>query len=191
MNFWTWIIYSIIGTPSERLLKRMKPVLDRINALEPEIKALPDSAFPEKTAELKKRLAEALSSVEPGATEEERKAFKKAEQAALDELLPEAFALCREASRRTIGLRHYDVQMLGGMVLHEGSIAEMKTGEGKTLVATAPVYLNALSGRGVHLVTVNDYLAKRDSEWMGPIYKFLGLSVGRIQHDMSSEERQE
>jgi preprotein translocase subunit SecA len=190
MNFWSWLIYSIIGTPSERLLKRFQPVLDRANALEAEVKALPDSAFPEKTAELKARLADVLSGVEEGTTEEARKAYKAAEQAALDELLPEAFALAREASRRTIGLRHYDVQLLGGMVLHEGAIAEMKTGEGKTLVATAPVYLNALSGRGVHLVTVNDYLAKRDSEWMGPVYKFLGLTVGRIQHDMSNEERQ-
>jgi preprotein translocase subunit SecA len=190
MNFWSWIIYRIIGTPSERLLKRYQPVLDRVNALEAEVKALPDSAFCEKTAELKARLAEALSDVEEGTTEEERKAFKTSEQAALDELLPEAFALVREAARRTIGLRHYDVQLLGGMVLHEGAIAEMKTGEGKTLVATAPVYLNALSGRGVHLVTVNDYLAKRDSEWMGPVYKFLGLTVGRVQHDMRNEDRQ-
>ncbi len=190
MNFWSWLIYRIIGTPSERLLKRFTPVLERANAFEDQVKTLPDSAFPEKTAELKARLADALSDVKDGVTEEERKAFKTAEQAALDELLPEAFALVREASRRTIGLRHYDVQLLGGMVLHEGAIAEMKTGEGKTLVATAPVYLNALTGRGVHLVTVNDYLAKRDSEWMGPVYKFLGLTVGRVQHDMHNEDRQ-
>jgi preprotein translocase subunit SecA len=190
MNFWSWIIYGIIGTPSERLLKRLKPVIDRINALEPGVQALPDSAFPERTAALKARLAEAMESAPTGSTEEERKEHKKAEAAALEELLPEAFALCREASRRTIGLRHYDVQLLGGMILNDGAIAEMRTGEGKTLVATAPVYLNALTGRGVHLVTVNDYLAKRDSEWMGPVYRFLGLTVGRIQHDMSSEDRQ-
>src|SRR5581483_11805311 len=114
---------------------------------------------------------------------------KKLEKEALDEILPEAFATVREASRRTIGLRHYDVQMLGGMVLHHGTISEMKTGEGKTLVATAPVYLNALTGRGVHVVTVNDYLAKRDCEWMGPVYRFLGLSVGFVQHDMPNDER--
>jgi preprotein translocase subunit SecA len=190
MNFWSWIVYRIIGTPSERLLKRLSPVLERIKALEPDIQTLPDSAFPERTAALKARLAEAMESAPAGNTEEERKEHKKQEQAALDELLPEAFALCREAARRTIGLRHYDVQLLGGVILNDGGIAEMRTGEGKTLVATAPVYLNALTGRGVHLVTVNDYLAKRDSEWMGPVYKFLGLTVGRIQHDMPSEERQ-
>ncbi|HAM36671.1 MAG TPA: preprotein translocase subunit SecA [Elusimicrobia bacterium] len=182
---------AVFGTSSERWLKRFEPTLARINELDAEVKALPDSAFPEKTAELRRRLAEAMENVKDGTSDEERKAHAEAEKAALFELLPEAFALVREASRRAIGLRHYDVQLLGGMVLNEGGIAEMKTGEGKTLVATAPVYLNALTGRGVHVVTVNDYLAKRDSEWMGAVYRFLGLSVGRVQHDMSGPERQE
>ncbi len=191
MGFLSWFFYRIFGTPSERWLKRFPPALARINALEEQVKALPDAAFPEKTAELKKRLADSLAGESEGATDEERKAFRQAEQMALDALLPEAFALVREAARRSIGLRHYDVQLLGGLILHEGGIAEMKTGEGKTLVATAPVYLNALTGRGVHVVTVNDYLAKRDSEWMGKVYKFLGLTVGRVQHDMDNAERQE
>ncbi|MDD5656032.1 MAG: preprotein translocase subunit SecA [Elusimicrobia bacterium] len=182
---------AVFGTSSERWLKRYEPVLRNINGFEAEIKALPDQSFPEKTAELRARLAEALRAIPEGSSEAERKAYVAAEKAALDDILPEAFALVREAARRSIGLRLYDVQMLGGLVLHEGGIAEMKTGEGKTLVATAPVYLNALSGRGVHVVTVNDYLAKRDSEWMGQVYRFLGLSVGRIQHDISSPERQE
>ena len=182
---------AVFGTSSERWLKRYQLLLARVNELDAEVKALPDAAFPEKTAELRRRVAEALGGLAQAATEEERKAYAACEKAALSEVLTEAFALVREASRRAIGLRHYDVQLLGGMVLHEGGIAEMKTGEGKTLVATAPVYLNALTGRGVHVVTVNDYLAKRDSEWMGPVYRFLGLTVGRIQHDMDNPERQE
>ncbi|MBI3551792.1 MAG: preprotein translocase subunit SecA [Elusimicrobia bacterium] len=192
MNFLRWLFYRIFGSPSERTLKRYKPTLDKINAFEEQVKALPDSAFPEKTAYLKQQLKERLEPLMqdlPQDEEERRKAEKKLWQELLDEILPEAFALVREASRRTIGLRHYDVQMLGGMVLHEGNIAEMKTGEGKTLVATAPVYLNSLLGRGCHLVTVNDYLAKRDCEWMGPVYRFLGLSVGFVQHDMPNEDR--
>jgi preprotein translocase subunit SecA len=192
MNLFRWIFYSIFGTPSERTLKRYKPTLDKINAFEEQVKALPDSAFPEKTAAFRKQLEEHLAPILadlPEDEDERRKAEKKAWQDALDEILPEAFALVREASRRAIGLRHYDVQMLGGMVLHEGNIAEMKTGEGKTLVATAPVYLNSLLGRGCHLVTVNDYLAQRDCEWMGPIYRFLGLTVGFVKHDMPNEER--
>jgi preprotein translocase subunit SecA len=162
------ILGKVIGTQNERELKRMADRVEAINAFEPEMKKLADSEFPARTAEFKKRLAE-------GAT--------------IDDLLPEAFAVCREAGRRTLSMRHFDVQLIGGMVLHEGKIAEMKTGEGKTLVATLPVYLNSLEGKGVHVVTVNDYLAKRDAAWMGPIYRLLGLSVGVIVHDLDDQER--
>jgi preprotein translocase subunit SecA len=165
--------------------------LDATNALDERTRALADSDFPRKTEELKQRLKTMLADVEEGGTDEERERYRRLEAAALEELLPEAFALVREAARRTIGLRHYDVQLLGGMVLNSGGIAEMRTGEGKTLVATAPVYLNALTGRGVHLITVNDYLAKRDSEWMGPVYRFLGLTVGFVQHDLRNDLRQQ
>ena len=164
------ILTKILGSRSARELKRMRPVVDTINELEPSIKKLSDEDLQAKTAEFKERC-------EKGET--------------LDELLPEVFAVCREASWRVLEMRHFDVQLIGGMVLHEGCIAEMKTGEGKTLVATLPVYLNALTGRGVHIVTVNDYLARRDAEWMGQLYKFLGLTVGIIQHDMTDTERQE
>ncbi len=163
-----YIFKKIVGTRNERVLKSMVPVLDEINRFEPAISALSDTALKDKTEEFRKRIS-------AGET--------------LDDILPEAFAVVREASKRTLGMRHFDVQMIGGIILHQGKIAEMKTGEGKTLVATLPVYLNALSGKGVHVVTVNDYLAKRDSDWMGKIYKFLGLSVGIIQHDMNDEER--
>jgi len=149
-------------------MKTFQPVIDKINALEPALKALSDTALQAKTGELKERIAK-------GET--------------LDAILPEAFGVCREAARRVLGMRHYDVQLIGGMVLHRGSIAEMRTGEGKTLVATLPVYLNALSGRGVHVVTVNDYLAKRDCEWMGRLYNWLGLSIGTIVHDLSDVQR--
>jgi len=176
---------SIFGTSSARKLKKHYPVLEQINALEGEVQNLPPEAFPEKTARLRARIAELLAQ----AAEEGEEAKKEACREALAQLLPEAFALVREAARRTIGLRHYDVQLLGGMILHDGGISEMRTGEGKTLVATAPVYLNALLGRGVHVVTVNDYLARRDCEWMGPVYRYLGLSVGFVQHDHSNEER--
>ncbi len=159
------ILTKLFGSANERAIKRLKPLIEEINRLEPEMEALPDAAFPEKTAEWRTQLAE--------------------EKVDLDDILPEAFALVREASRRTIGLRHYDVQCIGGMILHQGKIAEMKTGEGKTLVASLPLYLNALSGKGAHLVTVNDYLARRDVQWMGPIYHFLGLTVGSIIHDTS------
>jgi preprotein translocase subunit SecA len=159
---------KVFGTKNERELKRLSDRVGEINALEPEMQKLADTDFPLRTQQLKERLAQ-------GAT--------------LDQILPEAFALCREAGRRTISMRHFDVQLIGGMVLHEGRIAEMKTGEGKTLVATLPCYLNALEGKGVHLVTVNDYLAKRDAAWMGPIYRLLGLSVGVIVHDLSDDER--
>ena len=162
-------IKKMVGSKNERELKRLQPLVDRINAFEPQLQALADAALAGKTAELRERLAR-------GAT--------------LDELLPEAFAVTREAGRRVLGMRHFDVQLLGGMVLHEGKIAEMKTGEGKTLVATLPVYLNALAGKGVHVVTVNDYLARRDAEWMGQIYRFLGLSVGCIIHGLTDSQRQ-
>src|SRR5437867_653463 len=160
----------LFGSANERTLRRLWPVVEEINGLDESYRALPDEAFPEKTAAFRQRLAE---------VEAEDAA------AALEEILPEAFAAVREASRRTIGLRHFDVQLLGGIVLHEGKIAEMKTGEGKTLVATLPLYLNALLGKGAHLVTVNDYLARRDVQWMGPIYQFLGLTVASIIHDAS------
>jgi preprotein translocase subunit SecA len=158
------LLRTIFGTKHERDVKRMMPVVAEINALEPSMQAQDDAALRAKTDELRKRLADG---------------------AELDELLPEAFAACREAARRTLGMRHFDVQLVGGMVLHQGKIAEMATGEGKTLVATLPAYLNALTGRGVHIVTVNDYLAKRDAQWMGPVYHALGLSVGVIQHEAS------
>ncbi|HOO86867.1 MAG TPA: preprotein translocase subunit SecA, partial [Synergistales bacterium] len=154
--------------PNERALKRYTSVVEQINALEPALLSLSDEELREKGASFKKRLTE-------GETR--------------DDMLPEVFAVVREVSRRTIGLRHFDVQLMGGMALHEGKITEMKTGEGKTLVATLAVVLNALSGEGVHLVTVNDYLARRDAEWMGPIYTFLGLSVGVIYAYMDPEER--
>ncbi|MGD0923443.1 MAG: DEAD/DEAH box helicase, partial [Terriglobia bacterium] len=169
-NFVQTVLGKIIGTQNERELKRLSARLGEINALEPEMQQLPDAEFPLRTERLKQRLADG----EP-----------------LDNLLPEAFALCREAGRRTLNMRHFDVQLIGGMVLHEGKIAEMKTGEGKTLVATLPVYLNALEGKGVHVVTVNDYLAQRDAAWMGPIYRLLGLSVGVIVHDLDDAERQQ
>jgi len=179
------------GTPSQRTLKRYRPMLERINALDETIKTWPDEAFPKRTAELRAEIQERIAACDiPTNDDEFREKRKEAEIEILNEYLAEAFAMCREAGRRTIGLRHFDVQFLGGMVLHNGSIAEMRTGEGKTLVATAPAYLNALVGKGVHVVTVNDYLAKRDSEWMGPVYKFLGLTVGVVQHDVSNQERQ-
>ncbi|MDP3543332.1 MAG: preprotein translocase subunit SecA [Elusimicrobiota bacterium] len=182
---------KVFGTPSERTLKRFAPLLAKCNEFEPRIKALADADFPARTEALKARVAELFAAIPfPEHDEDKRKERKDAETAALNEVLPEAFALCREAALRSIGLRHFDVQLLGGMVLHNGSIAEMRTGEGKTLVATAPAYLNALAGKGVHIVTVNDYLAKRDSEWMGPVYRFLGLTVGCVQHDVSNEQRQ-
>jgi preprotein translocase subunit SecA len=160
---------KVFGTANERELKRLSPIVAEINALEPATQALSDEQLRLKTAEFRDRVAK-------GET--------------LDDLLPEVFAVVREAGRRTLNMRHFDVQLIGGMVLHRGKIAEMKTGEGKTLVATLPAYLNALAGNGVHVVTVNDYLARRDSEWMGRIYRFLGMSVGVIQHDLNDAERQ-
>ncbi|MCB4755662.1 MAG: preprotein translocase subunit SecA [Elusimicrobia bacterium] len=157
------ILRFIAGTRNERLLKKLHPTVELIHSLEPQMSALSDEALRNKTAEFRQALKDGKT---------------------LADILPEAFAAVREASKRTIGLRHFDVQMVGGIILHQGKIAEMKTGEGKTLVATLAAYLNALEGKGVHIVTVNDYLAKRDREWMGPIYEFLGLTVGFIQHDM-------
>ncbi|MBI4367794.1 MAG: preprotein translocase subunit SecA [Candidatus Omnitrophica bacterium] len=169
LNSGLGLVRKLVGSRNDRILKGMQPLVKQINSLEPGIKALSDEALRAKTGEFKQRLASGT---------------------ALDELLPEAFAVVREAGRRTVQMRHFDCQLIGGIVLHRGMIAEMATGEGKTLVATLPIYLNALTGKGVHLVTVNDYLAKRDRNWMGPIYEFLGLTVGVIQHDMPPPERQ-
>ena len=166
----TDVLKKIFGSQNERNLKKIAPLVDEINQFEPEIRALSDDQLKAKTPEFKQRL-------------------ENGEE--LDDLLPEAFAVAREASSRVLGMRPFDVQMIGGIVLHQGKISEMKTGEGKTLVAAMPVYLNALTGKGVHLVTVNDYLAKRDSEWMGKIYRFLGLTVGCIVHGLDDRERQE
>ncbi len=176
---------KVFGTSNERAVKRLLPTLARINSHEEAIKALTDAQLQAKTAEFKTRVAQALN----GLTNPEQ--IAATEKAALDDLLPEAFAVVREAGRRVVGMRHFDVQMIGGITLHQGKIAEMKTGEGKTLVATLPCYLNALAGHGVHVVTVNDYLAKRDAEWMGKIYGFLGLTVGVIVHDLSDAQRRE
>ncbi|MFN6201711.1 MAG: preprotein translocase subunit SecA [Acidobacteriota bacterium] len=187
MNFIEKALTKVFGSANERLLKQLWPVVAEINALEPTLQPLSDEELREKTAEFRARLAEAIR--DAGTADVE--AIRKLEQEMLNEILPEAFACVREASRRATGMRHFDVQLIGGMVLHRGMIAEMRTGEGKTLVATLPVYLNALLGRGVHVVTVNDYLARRDAEWMGKIYRFLGLTVGIIQSDMDDYARQE
>jgi preprotein translocase SecA subunit len=200
------LIKKIVGTKNDREVKRIRPYMDEINQLEAEFKKLSDAELRAKTGDFKQRVHEATahlrSALDEAQTEglsgdsEDREELKsraeeldrelrEAEAQVLENLLPEAFAAVREASRRTIGLRHFDVQLIGGVVLHEGKIAEMKTGEGKTLVATLPLYLNALTGRGAHLITVNDYLARRDVQWMGPIYHQLGLSVASIVHDAS------
>ncbi|NIM16225.1 MAG: preprotein translocase subunit SecA, partial [Candidatus Aminicenantes bacterium] len=165
-----YLIRKIFGTSNERELKKLVPLVEEINSHEPKMQNLSDDQLKAYTPQFKER-------------------FKKGET--LEDLLPEAFAVVREVGKRTLNMRHFDVQLMGGVVLHQGRIAEMKTGEGKTLVATMPAYLNALTGKGVHIVTVNDYLANRDSEWMGAIYKFLGLSVGVIQHDMDDAQRQQ
>src|SRR5687767_9058400 len=157
------ILTTFIGTKNERELKAIRPRVQRIGELEPSVLPLSDEQLRARTAEFRQR-------ADNGET--------------VDDLLPEAFAVVREAGKRTLNMRHFDVQLIGGIVLHRGKIAEMKTGEGKTLVATLPAYLNALDGKGVHVVTVNDYLARRDSEWMGRIYRFLGMTVGVIQHDL-------
>src|SRR4029079_9326623 len=163
------LLAKVVGTQNERELKRLRPIIGQVNAFEPAIQALSDDPLRAKTVEFRQRLAD-------GET--------------LDDLLPEVFAVVRETGRRVLNMRHFDVQLIGGAVLHKGKIAEMKTGEGKTLVATLPAYLNALEGKGVHVVTVNDYLARRDSEWMGRLYRFLGMTVGVIQHDLNDAERQ-
>ncbi len=162
------LVRKIVGSKNEREVRRMQPVVDKINAFEPAMAALTDAALQAKTAEFRQRLADGTPH---------------------DDLLPEAFAVVREAGKRVLGMRHFDVQLIGGMVLHAGKIAEMKTGEGKTLVATLPAYFNALPGKGVHVITVNDYLARRDSEWMGQIYRFLGLEVGVIVHGLTDAQR--
>jgi preprotein translocase subunit SecA len=187
---------KVFGTSNERVVKRLMPIVAQINALEPEIEKLSDEQLKAKTVEFRERIAKRLEGL-TGSTEEgnkesgDKERIRAAEQAALEEILPEAFAVVREAGWRTVQMRHFDVQLIGGMVLHQGKISEMKTGEGKTLVATLPCYLNALAGRGVHVVTVNDYLAKRDAEWMGKIYEFLGLTVGVIVHDLDDSQRRE
>jgi preprotein translocase subunit SecA len=177
---------KIFGTKHERDVKALQPGVAAIAALEPEVAPLSDDALRERLSAVKTRVREALTTI-PEGLEDRRRRVKEV----LDAELVEVFAIVREAGKRTLEQRHYDVQMMGGMVLHEGRISEMRTGEGKTLVATLPITLNALTGRGVHLVTVNDYLAKRDAEWMGQIYTFLGLSVGCIQHDMDDDARRE
>ncbi len=204
------LLDKVFGTKSERVVKELRPNVAAINALEPEISKLTDAELRAKTDEFRQRIQAHTSRVagkngkapsgtdETAESEEEndfdrQKRLEKEEhealQGILQEILVEAFAVAREAARRVLNMRHFDVQLIGGMVLHRGAIAEMKTGEGKTLVATLPVYLNALTGRGVHVVTVNDYLAKRDSEWMGKLYRFLGLTVGVIVHDLDDDQR--
>src|ERR1700693_80745 len=164
------VLAKIFGTKNEREVKRIRPIVAAINDLERGMQQLSDAELAQKTVEFKQRVANGES---------------------LDDLLIESFAVCREVGRRVLNMRHFAVQLIGGIFLHRGKIAEMRTGEGKTLVATLPVYLNGLSGLGVHVVTVNDYLAKRDSEWMGRIYKFLGMSVGVIVHDLDDQERRQ
>src|SRR5512147_1055027 len=171
------------GDPNKKIIEQLSGVVAEINALEPEFEALSDEALRAKTDEFRERIKSSIGNVEGL---EEKEQFQ-AEQDALEEILPEAFAAVREASKRTIGLRPYDVQLIGGVILHRGSIAEMRTGEGKTLVATMPIYLNALLGKGIHLITVNDYLARRDARWMAPIFKILGLSVGVLQMAAATE----
>ena len=162
------LLTQIFGSRNQRLIKELSRTVAGVNALEASVSALKDEQFPEKTRELKARFAAGTP---------------------LDDLIPEAFALVREASRRKLGLRHFDVQLIGGLALNAGKISEMRTGEGKTLMATLPAYLNALTGEGVHVVTVNEYLAQRDSDWMGPVFRFLGMEVGVIKNAQSSDEK--
>ena len=189
-----WILQKVVGTYHDRERRRLWPVVERINRLESQIQVLSDAQLRAKTEEFKRRIQDGLKGkpfLDPTKPEwydlnaderlAKRRERRKIQQAVLDEILPEVFAVVREAAKRTVQMRHFDSQLLGGMILHEGKIAEMATGEGKTLVATLAAYLNALTGRGVHIVTVNDYLARRDARWMGPIYHALGLSVGAIQ----------
>jgi preprotein translocase subunit SecA len=178
------VLTKVFGSSNERFLKSIRPLIAEINEFEPQIQKMSDEQLRERTAFFKAQIADAVKDI---ADKDER---KRRYQEVLEEILPEAFAMVREASVRTTGMRHFDVQLIGGIVLHQGKISEMRTGEGKTLVATLPAYLNALTGRGVHVITVNDYLAARDAEWMGQIYRFLGLTVGCIQNDMDDFERQ-
>jgi preprotein translocase subunit SecA len=178
------VVSFFIGTKHERDIKRIQPIVAAINELEPEMQKLADEDFHARTVELKSEVQSRLEGLE-----RDDPAYKDKLRAAFEPAIVPAFALAREAGRRTLGMRHFDVQLIGGLVLHEGRIAEMKTGEGKTLVATLPAYLNALAGHGVHIVTVNDYLARRDAEWMAPIYKILGLTVGVIVHDLDDAQR--
>ncbi len=171
------------GDPNKKTIEQYSGIAQQINALEPQFEALSDDELRTRTDEFRARIAESVGNLD-GLDEKEQ---FKVQQDALDEILPEAFAAVREAAKRTIGQRHYDVQLIGGVSLHRGSIAEMRTGEGKTLVATLPVYLNALLGKGIHLITVNDYLARRDARWMAPIYQMLGLSVGVLQMAAATE----
>ncbi|MGE5220595.1 MAG: preprotein translocase subunit SecA, partial [Chloroflexota bacterium] len=199
-------IKKLVGTKNDREIKRIRPYVAKINSLEGDFQRLSDAELRAKTDRFKQQIAEATAGLKKdleealgelteadaeerderkGRTDELDKEIRQKESEVLESLLPEAFAAVREASRRTIGLRHFDVQLIGGVVLHEGKIAEMKTGEGKTLVATLALYLNALTGRGVHLITVNDYLARRDVQWMGPIFHKLGVSTASIVHEAS------
>ncbi len=181
--FFDKVLTKIFGTANERAIKKLLPMIGQVGSFEPEMEKLSDEQLRARTADFRARIAARLQ----GITDPDE--MQTAERAALDEILPEAFAVVREAGWRAVKMRHFDVQLIGGMVLHQGKISEMKTGEGKTLVATLSCYLNALAGHGVHVVTVNDYLAKRDAEWMGKIYEFLGLTVGVIVHDLSDDER--
>jgi len=164
----TQILAKLFGTDNLRQIKKLQPIVDKINAFEPKISELTDEQLQEKTNHFREQLSQGLT---------------------LDDILPEAFAVVRETAKRKLGQRHFDVQLMGGIVLHQGKIAEMRTGEGKTLTATLPLYLNALSGKSAHLVTVNDYLARRDAQWMSPIYNSLGLEVGILQNNMSDSDR--
>src|SRR3989442_2829623 len=178
------VLTKVFGSSNERFLKGIRPLIAQVNEFEPQVQKLSDEQLRERRAFFKGQVADAVKD----ARDKDDRKYR--EQEVLNEILPEAFALVREASVRTTGMRHFDVQLIGGLVLHQGKIAEMRTGEGKTLVATLPAYLNALTGRGVNVITVNDYLASRDAEWMGQIYRFLGLEVGCIQNDMDDFERQ-
>src|SRR6201993_5121219 len=178
------VVAKFIGTKHERDIKKLQPLVAAINALEPEMQTLSEEQLKERFAALKTQVQERLKDSDPG-----EPSYKEQLATALEPVIVPAFALAREAGRRFLKMRHFDVQLIGGIVLHEGKIAEMKTGEGKTLVATLPAYLNSLTGRGVHIITVNDYLARRDAEWMGPLYKTLGLSVGVIVHDLDDAQR--
>ncbi|HSI06192.1 MAG TPA: preprotein translocase subunit SecA, partial [Myxococcota bacterium] len=197
MSWWRQgFIGKLIPTKNEREVTRLTAKVQSISTLDAKMRALPDDQLRAKTGELRAKYEQAFKQLGGDPTKiitegpkAEVKAERKLVDAALETILPEAFAVCREAGRRVLNMRHFDVQLMGGMVLHEGKIAEMKTGEGKTLVATLPVYLNAIAGRGVHVVTVNEYLATRDSQWMGQLYRFLGLETGLIVHGLSDSQR--